>query len=881
MKKIFIILVALLATLVVFAQSPQKMSYQAVIRNSANNLVTSHAVGMRVSIIQGSVTGTEVYKEIYNPNPQTNANGLLTIEIGSGIPLTGSFATINWANAPYFIKTETDPTGGTNYTITGTSQLLSVPYALYAKTAENISGGIIETDPVFGAHPANGITSALIVNWNTAYSWGNHNGLYRPMTYVPAWSEITSNPFLITSAANNQLLKYNSTTSKWENWTPNFLTTYNETDPVFGAHPANGITSALIVNWNTAYSWGNHSGLYRPMTYVPAWSEITSNPFLITSAVNNQLLKYNSTSAKWENWTPNFLTAYNETDPVFGVHPANGITSALIVNWNTAYSWGNHNGLYRPMTYVPAWSEITSNPFLITSAVNNQLLKYNSTSAKWENWTPNFLSTYTETDPVFGAHPANGITSALITNWNTAYSWGNHNGLYRPMTYVPAWSEITSNPFLITSEANNQLLKYNSTTSKWENWTPSFLTTYTETDPAWTSASINYYTKTNMQNSGTSQLHFNNLTNKPTTVSGYGISDAMTTAHIANTITLTNINNWTSAYSWGNHAGLYRPMTYVPAWSEITSNPFLITSAANNQLLKYNTATSKWENWTPNYITTIGTNRNIIYNNNGTLSGSGSFVFDYNNNSVGIGIPSPTAGLHVVKTNDIVARFVGDNYGASSNTYVGIKDQTAGVDWYLEARYDGAFAIHQEGYSERITIDNNTGNVGIGTSSPAQMLDVAGGAIRTNNQFISTVATGTAPLNVTSTTAVTNLNADMVDGKHQEVNTQNLQFSTAVNTTLHTFYNSVLETVSVTGRIQLRCTSSLGVYWIAYLNGVRTSGSLPNTGNTKTWDMGADNNDLKIIITAQVNNLDMGIVEIHRVNTQWTAATIIDSFSAN
>ena len=151
MRKLFAFLVAVLLTASVFAQSPEKMSYQAVIRNSSDVLVTSTAVGMRVSILHGSETGSEIFKEIYNPNPQTNANGLVTIEIGSGIPLTGTFASIDWANGPYFIKTETDPTGGTTYTITGTSQLLSVPYALHAKTAESITGTITETDPIFGA----------------------------------------------------------------------------------------------------------------------------------------------------------------------------------------------------------------------------------------------------------------------------------------------------------------------------------------------------------------------------------------------------------------------------------------------------------------------------------------------------------------------------------------------------------------------------------------------------------------------------------------------------------------------------------------------------------------------------------------------------------
>jgi trimeric autotransporter adhesin len=135
MKKLFTLSMVLLITLSVFAQAPQKMSYQVVIRNAANALVTNHAVGIQISILQGSPTGTSVYVETQNPT--TNANGLATIEIGGGTPVTGIFAGIDWSAGPYYIKTETDPTGGTNYTIIGTSQILSVPYALYAKTASN------------------------------------------------------------------------------------------------------------------------------------------------------------------------------------------------------------------------------------------------------------------------------------------------------------------------------------------------------------------------------------------------------------------------------------------------------------------------------------------------------------------------------------------------------------------------------------------------------------------------------------------------------------------------------------------------------------------------------------------------------------------------
>ncbi len=139
MKKIITLFAATLLTVNVFAQSPEKMSYQAVIRDASNALVTGTPVGMQISILQGSSSGTAVYVETQTPS--TNANGLVSIEIGAGTVVSGTFSTIDWTAGPYFIKTETDPSGGTNYTITGTSQLLSVPYALYAKTSGSSTPG--------------------------------------------------------------------------------------------------------------------------------------------------------------------------------------------------------------------------------------------------------------------------------------------------------------------------------------------------------------------------------------------------------------------------------------------------------------------------------------------------------------------------------------------------------------------------------------------------------------------------------------------------------------------------------------------------------------------------------------------------------------------
>ncbi|WP_312765207.1 collagen-like protein [Epilithonimonas sp.] len=139
MKKIVLIAAFALGTYMVSAQAPEKMSYQAIVRNGSGQLLTNQNVAVRVSVLQGSAAGTSVYSERITGT--TNVNGLVSLEIGSGTVLSGTFNTINWGGNSYYLKTETDPAGGTNYTITGTSQLLSVPYALYAKSSGGGGGG--------------------------------------------------------------------------------------------------------------------------------------------------------------------------------------------------------------------------------------------------------------------------------------------------------------------------------------------------------------------------------------------------------------------------------------------------------------------------------------------------------------------------------------------------------------------------------------------------------------------------------------------------------------------------------------------------------------------------------------------------------------------
>ena len=177
MKQIITICVAILFTLNVFAQAPQKMSYQAVIRNNSNILITSVPVGLKISVLQGSSTGTAVYVETHMSS--TNANGLVSLQIGAGTPILGTFAGINWASGPYFIKTETDPLGGTNYTISGTSELMSVPYALFSANASlpagTAIGEMLYWNGTAWVNIAPGVTNQTLTFCNGVPTWGPCN----------------------------------------------------------------------------------------------------------------------------------------------------------------------------------------------------------------------------------------------------------------------------------------------------------------------------------------------------------------------------------------------------------------------------------------------------------------------------------------------------------------------------------------------------------------------------------------------------------------------------------------------------------------------------------------------------------------------------------
>ncbi len=162
MKKLILTIVLQVALFsVLLAQAPQKINYQGVARNASGQALANQAISLKLSVLDGSASGTLAYSEIHAVT--TNAMGLFNVAIGTGTNTTGSMAAVIWANGDKYLKVEMDPAGGTAYTLLGTSQLLAVPYALRSEDAGGVT--IYNT----GIQNAN----KMVVQHSPAYpTWG-------------------------------------------------------------------------------------------------------------------------------------------------------------------------------------------------------------------------------------------------------------------------------------------------------------------------------------------------------------------------------------------------------------------------------------------------------------------------------------------------------------------------------------------------------------------------------------------------------------------------------------------------------------------------------------------------------------------------------------
>ena len=226
MKNVYLI-IFLFIGVAASAQAPDKMSYQAVIRDANGEILKNQDVSIQFSVLQTSISGTSVYQEDHKLT--TNSNGLVSVYMGIGAVSSGDFSTIDWSDGTYFLKTEIDPTGGSNYTIISTTELVSVPYAVYANKAEfadSLTGGVNETDPIFDGSVAKGISTTDTAYWNDK---------------LDSYSE--TDPVFDASVAKGITAV---DTASWNSK----LDGYTETDPLFDASVAKGVTAVDTAYWN-------------------------------------------------------------------------------------------------------------------------------------------------------------------------------------------------------------------------------------------------------------------------------------------------------------------------------------------------------------------------------------------------------------------------------------------------------------------------------------------------------------------------------------------------------------------------------------------------------------------------------------------------------
>ena len=276
MKKTSLLILGLILSAITFAQSPNKMSFQTVVRNSQGKLVLNKSIGVRISILQSTSTGTPVYVETHTK--ASNANGLLTLEVGSGSVATGTFSTIDWSQGPYFLKTEMDVNGGTNYTISGVTEFVSVPFAKLAENANNANNAKM-SDAVKTV--ANGANVGDMNYWNGA-TWVPLNAGSEGQTLTfcggkPTWTIGGVCPGTITalncsSATNNGTLNATTTAS-------GITSVISYTGGNGGSHNGQVVTSTGVTGLTATLSPGTFANGNGSLTYT-----ITGTPAISGTA---------------------------------------------------------------------------------------------------------------------------------------------------------------------------------------------------------------------------------------------------------------------------------------------------------------------------------------------------------------------------------------------------------------------------------------------------------------------------------------------------------------------------------------------------------------------------------------------------------------------
>ena len=383
------IILLILLPLFAFAQAPQKINFQSILRNTNGEVVANKAVSLRISILSGSITGNTVYSETHTKT--TDASGLISLQIGNGTVLSGVFSAILWGNAAYFIKLEADFNGGSNYVLLGTQELMSVPYALYASKTDT---SVLNLTNRFSSKLNISDTASMLTNYRN----GLNNKLNTSDTF-----------FMLTNywAGLNNKVNISDTSTMLKPYLRKSDTIVSvETDPVFNTSIANGISGIDTAYWNRKLNTADTSNmlanyiiglnnkvnvsdtasmLANYLTGINAKVNITD-----TTAMLIPYLRYADTTNMLANYLTGIKAKVNITDTIGMLVPylRDADTSAMLANY---------------LTGINAKVNIAD-----TSDMLNPYLR------KADAITSGSI----ETDPVFNISVAKGITGIDTGYWN-------------------------------------------------------------------------------------------------------------------------------------------------------------------------------------------------------------------------------------------------------------------------------------------------------------------------------------------------------------------------------------------------------------------------------------------------------------------------------
>ena len=363
------IIMVLMSVATAVAQAPLRFSYQAVVRNSNGNLMSNSVVGVRISILQDSSSGTAVYS--YEYTTRTNANGVFSLVVGENLSGKDS---INWAEGPFFLKSEIDPDGGSNYTLTATQQMLSVPYALHAHTVGKIIGGVNFDEK-----------QVLSINNDTLFLTGGSFAVL-PASFSGDYNDLTNKPTIPTIPTNVSAFNNDA----------GYFTSYTETQALSISNDTLFITGGSLVKIPVGFS-GNYNDLTnKPALFSGNYNDLTNKPTFPTIPTNVSAFANDA----------GYITSVTETQVLSISHDTIFLTGGSFVKLPAGFS-GNYNDLTnKPTLFSGNYNDLNNKPTIPTIPTNVSAFTNDA----------GYLTTYTETQTLYNVTALNDSVSSQIKN---------------------------------------------------------------------------------------------------------------------------------------------------------------------------------------------------------------------------------------------------------------------------------------------------------------------------------------------------------------------------------------------------------------------------------------------------------------------------------